>query len=101
PGSSCSILGPASGSRSITTGTAPSRAQERVIAAPIPFAPPVITIILFSSCRCTMCGSLSVKMGGVQAKDLLLVGDGQVLHVSGNELHHLRVAGRKQAYRPI
>src|SRR5215469_14051508 len=98
--SSFSILWPASASRSMMTGMPPSWPQARAIAAPIPLAPPVTTITLFSSCN-SIPGPLPVAVCGVHSEDLFLVGHRQVPDIAGDQFHYLPVTGCQQTHRPI
>src|SRR5215469_18772294 len=82
------------------TGIAPSWPQAPAMAAPIPLAPPVTTMTLFSSCNC-MSGPLPVEMSGIQSEDLFLLSRWQIARVIGDQFHYLAVAGSQQADRPI
>src|SRR5579884_628711 len=75
-------------------GTAPSSAQARVIAPPMPLAPPVITTILSLSCK-------SIEAGGVSSEDLVFVTRGESFGVIVDDLLYLRIAAAQQADRPV
>src|SRR5438874_3437457 len=78
----------------MTTGSAPSSAAARVIAAPIPLAPPVMRTTLSLSCK-------SIESGGVQPKDIRFLSRAQIARVVLGDLLHLRIARGEQADRPI
>src|SRR5438105_6973836 len=78
----------------MTTGSAPSSAAARVIAAPIPLAPPVMRMTLPLSCK-------SIESGGVQPKDVGFLSRAQIARVVLDDLLHLRIARGEQADRPI
>src|SRR5258708_9450424 len=92
---------PASPSLSTKTGTAPSRAQPRAMAAPMPLAPPVITTTLPLSCKSMLRRFHSVETSGVAAKNLFLVDLGVSLHVVLDELFPLTIRRGHQTYWPI
>src|SRR6185312_2132082 len=79
---------------STTTGSAPSSTQARVMAAPMPLAPPVMTMTLSLSCK-------SIKSGCIQPKDLLFLDLGEIAHVIADHFLYLGVARSQQAYRPV
>src|SRR6266404_6483636 len=92
---------PASPSLSTKTGMAPSRAQPRAMAAPMPLAPPVITTTLPLSCKSMLRRFQSVKTSGVATENLFLVGLGVSLHVVLDELFYLTIRRGHQTYWPI
>src|SRR5260370_21825363 len=98
--SACSCF-PASTSLSTRTGTAPSRAQPRVIAAPIPLAPPVMRTTLSLSCKSMPNRFQAVKPDGVVSKDFLFFVLPMPIQIIFNNPLHLPVAARRQAHRPI
>src|SRR6266404_1378253 len=99
--SSARNCSPASQSLSNTTGIAPSRAQARVMAAPMPFAPPVIRITLPLSCKSMVRRFQSIKTGGIAAKDFFLIRLREHFDVMVDELLHLAVRRGQQTHRPI
>src|SRR5215470_7040321 len=91
----------ASSSLSTKTGTAPSRAHPRTMAAPIPFPPPVTRTTLSLSCKSTFRRFQLIEVRRVAAEDFVLDVERKVLDVVFDDFEHLLVSGRKQAYRPI
>src|SRR4051794_14762528 len=94
PPNSASSFRAASSSRSMTTVFAPSSAEARMIAAPMPLAPPVTTTVLPLS-------SKSIEASSVQAEDLLFCFRRKFPSVVVNHGFHASVASRQQAHRPI
>src|SRR5258708_17896888 len=77
---------------------APSRAQPRAMAAPMPLAPPVITTTLPLSCKSMLRRFQSIKTSGVATKNLFLVSLGVSLHVVLDELFPLTIRRSHQTY---
>src|SRR5260221_7519441 len=92
---------PASPYLSTKTGMAPSRAQPRAMAAPMPLAPPVITTTLSLSCKSMLRRFQSVKTSGVAAKNPFPVGQRVSLHVVLEDLFPLTIRCGQQTYWPI
>src|SRR5579864_4429079 len=99
--SSTLSLFPASRSLSTKTGIAPSRAQPRAIAAPIPLAPPVMRTTLSLSCRSTFRRFQLIELCRISAEDLFFYIRRTVPKILLNNLYHLLIAGSEQAHRPI
>src|SRR5215468_3256266 len=76
------------------TGIAPSSTAVRVIAAPIPFAPPVMTMTLSLSCK-------SIESGSVQSKDVRFLRRREIARVIVDEFLHLLIARSTQADWPV
>src|SRR5215468_1936213 len=76
------------------TGIASSSTAVRVIAAPIPFAPPLMTMTLSLSCK-------SIESGSVQSKDVRFLSWGETARVILDESLHLLVARGTQADWPV
>src|SRR5262245_5897173 len=91
----------ASTSLSTKTGTAPSRAQPRTMAAPIPFPPPVTRTTLSLSCKSTFRCFQLIKVGCVGAEDFFLDVRRTILDVIFNIFEHLLIAGGEQAHGPV
>src|SRR5215472_13191097 len=91
----------AGASRSTTTGSAPSFATARAIAAPMPLAPPVTSTTLLSSSRSIGSRFQAVESGGIVPEDRGLLLAGAVVQVRGNQLHHLRIGSSEQTHRPV
>src|ERR1700687_1153399 len=98
--SACSWLA-ASASLSTTTGIAPSEAAPRVIAAPMPFAPPVIRIILSLSCRSIGNRFQFVEARGIATENIFQARWSTGANVIFDKFHNLAVAAGKKADRPI
>src|SRR5438270_12574171 len=92
--SSFSICCNACSSRSTITGIAPSSTPVRVMAAPIPFAPPVTRMTLSLSCK-------SIESGRVEPKELLLFSGREIAGVILNDFFYLRITGCQQTYGPV
>src|SRR3954452_23889661 len=76
------------------TGIAPSSVQARTVAAPMPFAPPVITITLSLSCK-------SIEVGCVQSENLSFFSRRKIMSVAFDDVLYLRIRAGKQTHRPI
>src|SRR6266849_3518539 len=91
----------ASASLSMKTGIAASRPQPRVIAAPMPLAPPVIRTTLPLSCKSMLRCFQTVEANGVAAEDSCFVGFGKSFHVVLDDPLHLGIGCGEEADRPI
>ena len=86
---------------STKTGTAPSRAQPRTMAAPMPFPPPVTRTTLSLSCKSTFRRFQLIEFRRVAAEDSVLDVRREILNVVFDDLEHLLITGGEQAHRPI
>src|SRR5271170_7215281 len=92
---------PATTSRSTMTGTASSSAHPRTIAAPIPFAPPVIKTTLPLICKSIRVRLQIVKSSRIFTKNLLPSAGRVPIHIVLDDLSHLLVAPSQKAHGPI
>src|SRR5690349_17323261 len=99
--SSASSCFPASASLSTKTANAPSRAAPRVIAEPMPLAPPVTRTTLSLSCK-SMLGRLqTIKANGIDAENLFLFFGRARLQIVFDDPLHLLVARGQETHGPV
>src|SRR5207302_1451220 len=99
---------PASASLSMKTAIAPSRAQPRAIAAPMPFAPPVMrTTLSLSSKSMLLVASgafrdfQTIKVCRVADEDVFSHVGRAIAQILFKNLHDLPIAGGQQAHGPV
>src|SRR5215472_6710621 len=88
-------------SLSTKTGTAPSRAQPRTMAAPIPFPPPVTRTTLSLSCKSTFRRFQLIEVGCIATENFFFDVRRAILNVIFDDFQHLLIVRCEQAHRPV